>query len=288
MAKVNDPRQIFKAARENKSLICEQFLSSDELSNPLEMHGPYSRFAITLLINKEGKYVPYQAPLSPKEVPYLFERIKKLIGTTCSSEESTGNLSLAYTKRFLFGKLKGKTPADVLLDKTINGHEELKSQREFLAQKAREYKANQELVDAIDDAIDLYLNGTLEKKDLPKTSEETLFDSEWRPKRSSKDNKGFYDCRRLEIVFCPQMKQPYRIQISTMKAPLKSEGDGVNPVAADMGTGLATASFQMTEREAFSLFERMQSVKALFENAIFLSCWKSCIEIEKAAREAAK
>lgn len=67
--------------------------------------------------------------------------------------------SPAYTLIFQLGNMKGKTPAQIVAEK--DGEQRLLAQRQYLEQNLARYPRNQKMIEAIDQAIFLKNNGTL-------------------------------------------------------------------------------------------------------------------------------
>lgn len=279
------PRQIFKSARTTKTLGIDMFLSSN-CANPLELHDEFSRFTVTILEKEGEKYNSYSANINPKEVPYIYQMTIKNLGNKDRVEESgDAPLSIAYTKTFAFGTLRGKSPAAVLSEK--GGYEALKSQRQFLLEGVAKYKSNQEMIDAIDDALKLLENGEL--KDTPNDGNSSvpgiIFDSEFRPKKNSMDSQGFYKVRRLVISLEPTLNNPYKISIETMLAPIEMKQGGLNKILLSQGKNKSSGSLYMSEKEFFQMIDKMDKTLKYYEQMVFSSAYAKAIEIDRQQSE---
>mgnify|MGYP003310523869 CR=1 FL=1 len=279
------PRQIFKSARSTKTLGVDMFLSSNCL-NPLELHDEFSRFTITILEKVGDKYNSFAANINPKEVPYIYEMTLKNIGSKDRSDTDEGKpLSIAYTKTFAFGNLKGKSPAAVL--KSQGGYEALKSQRQFLMDGLSKFRGNQEMIDAIDEAFRLLESGELKDSPIQEASTVSgvIFDSEFRPKRNSMDADGFYKVRRLLITLEPTLNNPYKISIETMKAPIETNPGGLNKILIGQGKEKLSGTIYMTEKEFFQMVDKMDKTLKYYEQMVFNSAFAKAVELDRQQSE---
>ena len=64
------------------------------------------------------------------------------------------------------GKLKGKTPYQILVEDATNGIVDLKSQYNWLEKNAEKYPQNKQQMRAIVEALTMYQNGAIQQGDI--------------------------------------------------------------------------------------------------------------------------
>lgn len=80
------------------------------------------------------------------------------------SMEIEAEKSAAYSLTFQMGRLAGKTPAQVLMEK--DGEQRLIAQREYLEQNLSKYPRNQQMISAINQALSLKSKGKLQRNSI--------------------------------------------------------------------------------------------------------------------------
>lgn len=85
---------------------------------------------------------------------------KENLNQTKSIETEVEN-SAAYSLTFQMGRLSGKTPAQVLMEK--DGEQRLVAQKEYLEQNLSKYPRNQQMINAINQALSLKSKGKLQE-----------------------------------------------------------------------------------------------------------------------------
>lgn len=135
----------------------------EEGEPPLKIFGHWSRYEFCV-INDQKKAATANVDLASmrkilRESNIYFQRHMNLLSRNKSGKATT---SIAYTTK-LTGKYNGQTPADILLSKGEQGKTELENQKQWLVNNLARYPKNQGQIDAINDAINLYANGQLDK-----------------------------------------------------------------------------------------------------------------------------
>lgn len=137
------------------------------------------------------------------------------------------------------GKFRGKSPAELLIgaDDPESMAEELKSHAAFLAANVAKYPANQEGIDSINEAIDLYYKGEL-KCDVKETSSVPgrpleIYSTPVKYWARKKDDKGNTKCYQLSVTCNPSNKYPYHMECTNFYAPVGQNANGTTPIYAD-------------------------------------------------------
>ena len=154
------PKEIV-AVKDNKSTFCitaEFVRSKKEDGESLTIFAPFSRYVMTL-INEEKQFVTANFPL--KELAEMkqksdyanMEHLKYLYDNNIKNENA--NKPKAYTVKITAGYLKGKTPAEALLEDSKKNAEILNNQYAFLQKNLAKYPKNKEQMDAIVEAAKL-------------------------------------------------------------------------------------------------------------------------------------
>ena len=278
---------------------------------PLEMHEGYSVFKGTLIV-KDGKgtnVVKFNIPA--KAVPYIHKRtsmaidmnmkntelvvpVKKMMRSITSAsadekpEEKTGP---AYTVTIKTGTLKGKTPAQLLLESPAN-REALRKQQSFLEANVAKYPANQQQIDAIKEALALYDAGAL--KEVSDADAEGVTDSfgvikiyECAPKNIKPlDEEGRWTIYQVTVSYNPIMSLPFEISVMNCFAPVdKSKG---NEIEMSKAVDKQTQNMRLSEEEWYTMIDSMKATKIMFENLTYPEQLKMAAKISKENYEASK
>ena len=152
--------QCYSVKREEKVLAVDVHLATPDnesvsrgAANPMEDIG-YSRFVLTMIDKTSGKTIAPFGNIPAAEISYV-KSVKdlalqqKILHPAAASAKENGEGRGNYTSTFAFGRFRGKTVVDVLLD-PAGGLEALLKEREFLAQKAAQYPKNKAMLDEID------------------------------------------------------------------------------------------------------------------------------------------
>ena len=153
---------------------------------------------------------------------YAYE--KHLDAVYSGSEAREEQLSPAYTLMVNVGKNLKQTPAELLLSNP-NGVEIAKRQISFLAANLGRYPRNQKQIDALNEGIDLYNRGLLNKNLVRKTREIVLYQAELRPLKSEKRYKGMWFVYDIKIAWLVGDESPVKISIMNYYAPVDERED---------------------------------------------------------------
>ena len=262
---------------------------------PLEMHEGYSVFKGTLIEknDKKTRFVTFNIPA--KSVPYihkktvlamdtnykagfftnLFNKVislqNKVISALPGTEKNKDvdiESTKAFTTKFISGTLKGKSPIEVLMESPSN-KTTLLNQRKFLESNLAKYKSNQTLIDAIDEAINLYDSGVLDKKEETSTTGSsivTLYESA--PKNIKPlDEEGRYTIYKVTITYNQSMRMPVRVNVMNCFAPVdKTDG---NKIVMTEAVNKQEIDINLTEEEWYTMIDTMKAQKIMFENMTY-------------------
>ncbi len=200
----------------------------------------------------------------------------------------------AYTKKFFGGKLGGKTPVDVLVEAPNNGRAILEKQKKFLIDNLEKFQKNQELIDAIDEALAIPAAKlpTQVKPNTNQTGNQTgpqvaLLDIGCRPLQRKRREDGMCPCYEGAITFNPGNKYPVCVEVKTYYAPVTVLPDGklnTSPGERDRKTEVKKF-FHMTMEEWLDCIERMSETKSSYFRMNFPAAFK--LAEEEAAKNRA-
>ena len=200
---------------------------------PLTLHSrKFSRFSF-LIINQDKKAAT--ANLNVKEMFGFLaksrfamqqEMLYRFNVTDAKEEEE---LPLAYTVTIASGSLKGRTPADVLLNDGEEGKKLLNNQYTFLKNNLAKYPKNKVQMDAIVNASQLLKEGKLDADAVGKgqTKRISLYSSGLRPLVNRKNNAGMSFVYELTVDWLLGEKRPLMITIVNYYAPVIKKDDGM-------------------------------------------------------------
>lgn len=168
-------KQCWSALQSNKTLGLDFNLSAPSGKGnvpALHLHDEFSRYVLTLIDNSGNERKIIKVNIRAFEIAHLVREydhvdlakfFHEMQAPKDEAEQEATKPSPAYTVRIRAGAMKGKTPAEILMeDATKEG--ELVRHRDWLAGFLGQYPKNQEVIDAIDDAIYLLSEGQLTAK----------------------------------------------------------------------------------------------------------------------------
>ena len=243
--------------------------SADSKNMPLEMHSGFSRFKVTLIKKTQENSSFVFANIPANDVPFIFEKTKAAINVltngNVNSSAVNDNLSPAYIERFNMGNLKGKTPAQVLLENPDNKAELIK-QGEFLSKNAEKFPANKKMIEAIKDAINLQKNGKLvdTKTDKPSGLIE-IYNEPMKPLKSKTNEKGYNMVYGIKVICDTSKKLPFYIEIMNCYAPLEVTSTGtLNPKMKE-AENIEKFYMNLTEKDWYKIIDRINKTIVNFE-----------------------
>lgn len=200
---------------------------------PLKIFSPYSVFKCSIIHNGNGMFVN----LKPQKTDALLEKVRffnnlhmseKIKCLSKPVQEQNASLPPCQTMTFRAGKLKGKTPATVLLESS-DGVSVIESQINWLTQHLQQYPQNQTLINACKEALTLYRKGQLSSVQPALVSEIPVYVQEWKADiyHPIKENRTtYYKGSRMGIYFQRNSQSAYSIVMENVIAPIQKKEDG--------------------------------------------------------------
>ncbi len=273
----------------NKTFSIEAHMQQEKDESPLKVFGQFSRFVFAVI--SDGKAATCN--IHTDEVAAL-QRItdyaynKQLEAKAAPAAEET-NVSPAFTKRFMTGTLKGKTPVEVLAEYGDKGKEMLNNQYKFLKENLAKFPKNQELIDAIIEAgkVD---PSEIEKAQAGTNAPLTVLEIGCRPlvRKTREDGKSF--CYECKVTWDFTKNYPVSIQIKNYYAPVRKNENGMlNVMLREKDTKTEISNeFSMTAKEWINAVDSMKRIMDSF----YLLNLKSALNMAERAgienRQAAK
>lgn len=268
--------------RRDKTLVCEGYLDIVPCDKPpMEMQAAWSRFKVTILDKTNNNKNVVFANIPTRDAGY----IKHRFGVVCTANEicvnavSTANnassnaVSSAFTSRFTMGKLKGKSPAQVILEGNVN---EVKQQITFLAQNLQKFPKNQTLIDACNEALFYYEEGTLQARMEEFNQqgnanafegEKIIYSKEYKFLGNKRKQNG--KCFVYSVKFSADFtnKYPFKAYIQNCYCNVMTTSNGGANVVGNSAEDILNAEFSMSEEEFFSLVDKMENLTHLYDIA---------------------
>lgn len=274
-------------ASENSETICfiEDNLKAPDLNEYygaggmellMSLHSKFSRFKFSLYKIKEKKYLNFN--LHPEKLAGLEAKFKAItnleISQAGASDKQTSDVPLAYTVPISTGKLKGKTPAELILE-VINNPQalqqvfnDLESQKNFLLQNVAKYPKNQLQIDAILNSYELYNNQQLVQRADVSTSKIPLLSEFKIPNAKQQDNEGYTKTTAFEIYYTKGEAYPFTVEITNAKARPTFHQNGTITANMKEAKEKESASFNMSFFDFSDMLSEMKEQKKAFEREL--------------------
>lgn len=239
--RITVPTEIASVVRD-KTFYVASHLSPTSANNgdyPLMAYNSFSRYEFVNIAQIDGKYTAASAKVTIPEVLQIIRYSKKIYDLYLDSrfnkkkttQPDKSTTSLAYSVK-MQGKLKGKTPAQVLIENPEEGRTLLVSQGKWLSQNLQgKYKdANQRQIDAINDALNLQKIGSLSVNNIQTSSACAIYDGGMRPlirKKIPDDvNPTCKFVYELKIEWAGSERNPAQITVQNYYAPVITQENG--------------------------------------------------------------
>ena len=285
------PMQTYRVGRATQILSVETHLDiwntgEDKLTkNPLEAPG-YSRFKLTIIDNTgKEKNAPY-ANIPAEEVNVIYKATDYAY-TQKLAKDSTPAIegdSPAYNVLNLGTGLKGRTPADVLLNSKA-GMASLQKQLAYLNVQLVEHNNNMSDIEAIEDAIALYEAGQLENKgSMKRYPVITIYDRQFKHLESKKDSNGRHLCYSINMTCDLTNTYPFSVTIENGFAKVNKTSNGGTIVEGSSMVNKIRSSMHMDDYEFVGFVSKMYDDYRAFHDAHF---WRQ-YELARIQRDAWK
>ena len=183
----------------------------------------------------------------------------------------------AYTVPIKERNCKNRTAAEVV--QMENGLNILTNARKFFAANLDRYPKNQQMVEAIDEALYLYQSHSLSQSiNLP-----PLYSSPVKPK-STADKNNRRTAYSISISGSSSLSVDWTFEIFNCKAFLKDLGK-LKTVDVEHAEDKRTLTFKVTQQEMDLFIYRLQSTLENFERMNFLGQYKTAKRHVKYSRE---
>ena len=248
-------------------------------SEPLTFHhNTFSRFKF-VIINAEKKAATANIPVTA--IPGIFEKMREARLQKKDNSDAPAN-SQAYTVVITSGTLRGKTPAQALIENP-NNRQFLINQVSFLKQHLAQYPKNQVQIDALEDALKLYDSGKLDKT-AEVSGPSIIYQTGVRPLIRRKDVNGRCFVYEISISYNDSAEKPVSIEIRNYFAPVEQKENGLLNVKARERVDEIKNAFNLSIDE-WLWFEHMTEAQIrTFENINAPSLYKTANEQEKLNR----
>ncbi len=234
---VKYPKQIFSAIKKKNDTSMTFSVDANLVAvedgdniNPGELHKQgLSRFVLGLLsVDKGvGKGVSGNIPVSEMaeflhEAHFSLNRLSEIK----LQPVATGGAVTKSSVTLKFGPFKGKTPEEVLAENPAN-KDSLENTKKLLMEKVAQYPANQELIDAIDNAITALSTGSLSAPaPSASVSSFSVYESGIKvPNASKKNENGKTLVYTIKVNCNPNMNIPYEIEIMNGYCLVPKDGE---------------------------------------------------------------
>lgn len=280
------PSEIVTIVRK-KTFSIDAHFTRNANDRPMEIFDDtFSRYTMNVIADGKGAFANVHVNMLPgivKKTEYAFN---KHLDRQMSGQANEGNNRPAYTMRFVTGNLKGRTPADVLINDP-NGKNELAGQYNWLQSNLAKYPNNRKLMDAIVDASKITeeeINGQKNSGTAPFAM--TILDIGMRPltRRQRPDGKCFV--YEVKVIWDDSQEYPVTVMVNNYYAPvIKKENGMLNVQASQKDTSTEIRnSFVMTAEEWLGAVEDMQEAKLNFKSMFFADAYNIAQQAEKQAR----
>lgn len=201
---------------------------TDNGDSPLKLYSRFSRFPITLINEKK---VFANANINVTDMIDIMKRSEfaynKEMELSMQTQTIENDVSSAYTVQISSGMLKGKTPAQALLESPDN-LKALVNQFNFLKQNLDKYPRNRVQMQAIKEAKTLFESGKLtESKAQGNTNNFEIYKSGFRPLKRKSREDGMCFVYDVKITWNFKQNYPLEIEIQNYYAPVTTDDRGM-------------------------------------------------------------
>lgn len=273
----------FKTKKEGRyeTMSIEAHFTQEREDSPMRVFDEkFSRFTLNILSSDEttGKKsavkinIPLEDIAEAKEISRyaLHEyRFPSMVAANSNAPGDIDRTSPAFTKKFIAGNLKGKSPVDVLIENQ-DGRNILDKQYAWLQSNISKYPANQGLMDAISEALKLNIE---ELKNTGTTASSsriaTIIDIGCRPliRKAREDGKCPVYEGKITWDTDPAQRYPVSVTVKNYYANVNQKTDGTLNVAVSSKDSEIIKTFRLSSKDWMHCIDRM----ALAEQAFYFS-----------------
>ncbi len=247
--------------RENVQLIIEPHAALDDGDNPLSaLHEAFSRFKFIVI--SDGKPVAMNMRFYSDTGDCYLTAIESWQFAKGEHQKAkmlpkkTADNSPAFTLVFRSGNYtKGRTAAQVIAEDKENGRKNLESQRKWLSSNLAKYPANQNFIDAIDEALKLPDSAFA---GVEASVCYTLFSTGIRILEEKKNACGKSLVYDGSIRFIPGMDYPTTVTIRNMYCNIRTDSKGLKQPIMETKEEVTENVISLNFNETLRLFEDMR------------------------------
>lgn len=240
-------RDIFTSKKGNATtkttLSLEDYLVPRDKSKDSQglIHAEFSRFVVNILENNEGDKTHLKANIPVSAVPVICKKVNNAVRIAdemrmkgilqVSNDAETGSNTNSSSEPMIISltEFKGMTPTQVLLANPAN-KKKLLDHIPILEQNANKYKGNIKIIEAINNAVAMLDNGTLNGTAVPekKIGELKCYVSDMKYFREQRTIEGlaYNKCYQIAIEYDANMRVPFVIKICNCWCQLSSKEGG--------------------------------------------------------------
>lgn len=227
-----NPREAFSIVRNQTFALENQLVraTAKDGFEPLKFyHKKFARFP-AVIINDKHKAATGNIPV--RDIPDILKRgsfayNKELENSMQPVNEDT---SPAYKVIIPSGSLKGKTPAQVLIEQgSEQGIKALQQHYNWLKSNLNKYPKNKEQMDAIADAVKLESENKLDANNSSSTGIFDIYTPGLRPLNRKNKNDLFF-VYEIKMYWQFGNRYPFVVEITNFYAPVKTEENGMKKV----------------------------------------------------------
>ena len=252
---------------------------------------PFSRFVFTLICKENGETTVLTGNMPADDIydvtaetelvlqrTAFFEMLsamkRKPAAASANNADTAPGNSPGFTVTFRMGNLKGKTPVGVLQEDAANGVKTLEAQKGFFQANLAKFPKNQEVIDAINDALALFQAGRLDGVQAAPATGGIIADlyapDTLKPLASKPVNEnGLPFVYQVKAGYDSSLRMPFSISITNGYAPVKKEENGQLKVMAREAVDVKTLTIKLTKKEWRTLLSQMGETYRAYNTTTF-------------------
>lgn len=274
--------QAYAVRRSNQTFVLQFALvppASTDSVPVMTMHSPFSRFILTLIDNSGNERKIMKGNIRAEEVPFLLRQYDFavhgkhdfLANKDERGDDASDPMDTAFKVRLRAGAMKGRTPAEILLeDPTKEG--ELTRHRKWLEDHLGTYPGNQEVIDAIDNALYLQSVGELDSKVATSFPKDFMIIYKEDYKYMTGASPSTKTSAKIEIGCEYQEEYPWKITLENSEVPFQND-NGNMVLLRDQAKDQRKGTIHLSDKEMEYLIYKIGALLSQFENHFFASAY---------------
>ena len=267
-----NPNEIFVAQNQTNTLGVSMILVLPDGAEIGKKYAKMSRVTFSLQENGGNSvkaniaFADWAGIVRDFEVCRQIDINRKISGVTSVNTNNNGNCGSLASSVMLNGRLKGKTPLQVLNEP--NGRNTLLEQRDYYVQHLQSFPSNATFIDAIDDALNNPQNANVQSVPVASgiyTIYKALLHGNCNKPHQQMQNMFYTTDCIIEYLF--GNNYPINITISNYYAPINRDATGRQQVVASQATPKDTKSMRLSVSDFAYLIEQVKASKHDFRIA---------------------